>query len=112
VARTLVQFFRCTERCLVGQPKPLFDYFLSAGQPPRGSMLGVEKVPFYPTELTVQQNDTGWVIVDPTRTLFRFGDNEAAARQALKDIQFYRFDTLCRVGRDEGHELTVLVRAR
>jgi hypothetical protein len=112
MAQTVVQFFRCTERCLVGQPKPVFDYFLSAGQPPRGSMLGVERVPFHPTDLKLQQNDAGWAIVDPTRTLFRFGGNEAAAKQALKDIQFYRFDTLCRVGRDEGHQLTVLVRGR
>jgi hypothetical protein len=112
MAHTMMQFYRCSEHCRIGQPTAVFDYFLSGGQAPRGSMLGVERVPFRPSELVVQQNSTGWVITDATRTLFRFGENEQAARQALKDIQTYRFDTICRVGRAAPHQLNVLVRAR
>lgn len=111
-AQSMVQFYRCSEHCLIGQPAPLFSYFLSGSQAPRGMMLGVEKVPFRTEDLTVRRGDNGWVLGDTTHTLFQFGDNEAAARHALKDIKFYRFDMLCRVGRVDPHVLNVLVRSR
>lgn len=112
LAQSAIQFYRCSEHCRVGGDQPVFSYFLSAGQAPRGMMLGTEKIMFRPSELTVEKRGDGWVIGDATRTLFQFGNDEAAARLALRDIQFYRFDMISRIGRTAPHQLDVLVRSR
>jgi hypothetical protein len=112
LAQAVGQFYRLSEQCLIGQPNPAFTYFLAAGQSPRGMMVGVEKVPFRTEELVVRHDATGWNVGDTGQVLFQFGNNETAARQALRDIQFYRFDMVCRIGHDDAHRMNVLVRAR
>jgi hypothetical protein len=111
-ALAVVQFYHFTEQCLVGQPQPTFTYFLVNGQAPRGVMFGVNIRAFRPSDLSLRQEGTAYVIYDGTQPLLNFGDKKADAEQLLKAIHKYKFDHLCRVGQGEPHTMTFLVRTR
>jgi hypothetical protein len=100
-----------TEQCVIGHPKPAFSYFLVNGQPPRGLPLGAPSVTFRADDLTVRQVNGAWAICDRTRPLFGFGDKAEEAKEALKAIQRYQFDTCCRLGQGE-QGMTILARTR
>jgi hypothetical protein len=112
LALRAVRFYRFTEHGVLGSPRPLFSYFLSNGQAPRGYLMGAEHVPFHPDALTVRQAGGAWLIYDGGRVLLNFGDQEQEARQAVGIIRQYQFDTLCRVGHADTGALTYFVRAR
>jgi hypothetical protein len=112
LALNAVRYYRVTEHGVIGHPRPLFSYFLSNGQAPRGYMLGVEHVPFHPDALAVRQAGDAWLIYDGGRALLNFGDRADEARAALAVIRRYQFDTLCRVGHADTGALTFFVRAR
>jgi hypothetical protein len=109
-ALDVLQFFRCNEHCLVGQPQPLFSFFLANGQPPRGSMFGLGGVGFRVDALAVRQAGADWTICDGPRPLIPCGAHKEEATRLLEIIKQHQFDTLCRVGRDEQHSITLLVR--
>jgi hypothetical protein len=111
-ALEILQHYRCSECNWIGQSRPIFSYFLSSGQPPRGWMFGQTGLAFRAEALQVQQTGSAWVISDGTRVLFQFGEQEKDARQALAKIQHYRFDHLVRLG-GEGTSgpLTLFVKA-
>jgi hypothetical protein len=111
LALSAVQYYRISEQCLIGHPKPAFSYFLSNGQAPQGVMLGLQTTPFRPDALAVQKTDAGWVISEGARPLLAFGDREEEAKAALQAIQRFRFDALCRVGQGDA-ALTIPVRLR
>jgi hypothetical protein len=108
-ALTAVQFYRLSEHCRIGHPTPVFNYFLSGGQAPRGSMLGLQRVSIRPTVLEVRKFDRDWALCEGDRPLYWFGEFEQDARQALKDVQRYQFDTVCRVGTSD---FVFLIRGR
>jgi hypothetical protein len=108
LALSVLRYYHFSELCLVGHPHPAFSYFLVNGHAPRGLMLGLAQERFKPETLTVQQNGAAWVIGDGNQVLFNFGSRQEEAKESLKAIQQYRFDTLCHVG-DSG--LKFLVRA-
>ena len=107
-ALRVLQHYRFTEHCRIGQPTPSFTFFLVNGQPPRGVMFGLNSVPFRPETLAVQQLGGVWVVSDGGRPILEFGDKADDARTALQLIQRLHFDHLCRVGAG----MTFLVRSR
>ena len=112
LALNAIRYYHFTEHGTIGSPRPLFSYFLTNGQAPRGYMLGVEHVTFHPDSLAVRQAADAWTIYDGNRALLNFGDRPDEARQALAVIRHYQFDTLCRVGHADTGVLTFFVRAR
>jgi hypothetical protein len=112
LALSALQACRVNEHCLIGSPQPCFSYFLAGGQAPHGQVFGTANATFQPDKLAVRSTRDGWAICEGDRTLFPFGDHGREARQALKEIQRYRFDTVCRVGRGDGPALTLLTRSR
>jgi hypothetical protein len=110
-ALAAMQFYRFTEQCLIGKPKPTFSYFLIAGQAPRGLMFGVPTTPFRSEEVVVKQINGSWVLHDGQQVLLDFGDKADEAQQALQAIQRFHVDHLCRVGNKE-RGMTFFVRVR
>src|SRR5262249_11024880 len=103
--------YQFTEHVTVGQPIPLLSYFLVHGQAPHSVAFGVRNLAFHPESLVVQRRETGWVLSDGQQTLWSFGDQEAAAPQALRAVQRHRFDHLCWVGDLTPGTMMFLVRA-
>lgn len=106
----VIQSFRCTDHCRIGSPQSSFSYFLTNGQAPRGTMLGVNAMPFHAAELTLKEVNHGWVVGDASHILFDFGPRQEEAVQALKAIQQHRFDRLLTVGQGPG--LVFLARSK
>jgi hypothetical protein len=112
LALAAVRYYRFTEHGAVGHPQPLFSYFLVNGQAPRGAMLGLQHDTFHPQTLAVRQTGDGWGLYDGARPILNFGDHPDEARQALRIIRRYQFDTLCRAGQPDAGAMTFFVRAR
>jgi hypothetical protein len=107
LAWNVLQYYRFTEQCLIGQP-PTFAYFLANGQPPHGVKFGLSCLAFRPEALVVRRVGDYWVLCDGERPLVNFGDRLEDARQLVQVIQRHHFDQLCRIG-SEGYGMTFLV---
>jgi hypothetical protein len=107
-----LQFYRCNEHCLVGQPTPRFSFFLANGQAPRGLMFGMSGVAFRPKELTIRQVGSDWTICDAHRALISAGNQVDEAKKLLRIIQQQKFDKICHIGPVDPRGLTLLVRTR
>jgi hypothetical protein len=110
LAEDAVRFYRFTEQRRIGRPRPVFTYFLVNGQAPHGAMLGADVLLFQPDALAVRQLGNDWAVCEGTQPLFHFGANAEEARQALRAIQHYQFDAVCRIGHSEGTAFTFPVR--
>jgi hypothetical protein len=99
LALAVLQAYHASEHCLIGYPQPCFSYFLANGQAPRGQVFGTANMAFQPDKLAVRNTRDGWAVCEGDRALFQFGDHGHEAQQALREIQKYHFDTVCRVGR-------------
>jgi hypothetical protein len=110
LALSVVQFYRCTEQCLVGGGKqPIFTYYLANGQAPHGLMLGLSSVAFQANDLKVRQDGAAWTITDGRQTLFTF-DKEESAKQVLQAVQKHKFDHVCHIGHGDAAGMTFLLR--
>jgi hypothetical protein len=110
LALAVVQHYRFTEHCLIGQPAPTFAYFLSSGQAPHGLCLGAHNTPFRIEDLAVRKAGDEYVLAAGAQILLRFGDKQSNAREALQAIKHYRFNCLCTIGSAEKSSMTFLVR--
>jgi hypothetical protein len=109
-ALAVVRHYHLTEQCLVGRPRPLFSYFLAAGQPPRGLMFGLAGGAFQPDRLTVEQLGRQWALCEGDRVLVDLGEQAEEARDLLETIRRYQFDRLVWIGpRDTGMSLLLRV---
>jgi hypothetical protein len=112
-ALNLLQFFRCNEQHLVGQPRqPTFTYFLTDGEAPRGMAYGMGGWEFRPETLTLRQVGKEWVVCDRNQALIRVGDKEDDAKQVLQIIRQQHFDRICHIGHGDAPGLSLLVRTR
>jgi hypothetical protein len=109
---SLFHTYRFTEQCLVGRPKPVFSFFLTKTGAPHGLTLGLCGISFVADRLALKNTEEGWEIGDNGMSLIRFGDKAEEAKQTLKAIQRYQFDTLCRLGSPKNPAMTVLLRTR
>jgi hypothetical protein len=98
LADMAVRAGRFTEQCVIGHPKPTFRYYLINGKPPRELPLAAQTVAFRVDDLTIRQANGEYAICDLSRPLFHFGTRAEEAKEALKAIQNYRFDSFCRLG--------------
>jgi hypothetical protein len=102
LAQAALRYYRCTEQVFVGNPRPVFSYFLSNGQAPHGTSYALSNaVAFRPESLQVRQMGTTFVLFDGTQVLMSFGDRLTEAQQALEAIQRFRFDRLTSFGRGD-----------
>jgi hypothetical protein len=106
----VLQFYHCNEHCLVGQPHPVFSFFLANGQPPRGLMFGLGGVPFRPEALSIREVGGAWAICDNERPIFPFGDRLDEAKMLLQIIRQQKFNRLCRIGPENPGGMTLLIR--
>ena len=110
-AQAALMHFRCTEHLLVGTPQPVVSYFLTGGQAPRGLMGGLFSDPFRPDGLTVRQVGQHYYLAEAGRPLLDCGPHPDEARYMLGVIRQHGFDNVCRIGLDDKHSLTFLVRS-
>jgi hypothetical protein len=108
-ALQVVRHYHFTEHCRVGQPAPVFSYFLVNGQAPRGMMFGLNGQAFQPDKLSVQPLGRRWALCEADKVLAVLGESAADAHQLLAAIQRNKFDRLCRVG-PEPEGMTFFVR--
>jgi hypothetical protein len=111
LAQAALMHFRCTERLLVGAPEPVVSYFLTSGQAPRGLMAGVFSEAFHPEVLASRQLGSRYYVTHAGRPLLDCGPKPEEARYMLCIIRKYGFDNICRIGLDDKHSLTFLVRS-
>ena len=96
----IIRYFGINELCLTGNSK--FSYMLVSGKAPKGKIPGEKYVSFNPDQLKAEGITGEWRIAAGALVLFRFGSDEAAARQALRAVQYYGFNTKCTIGGDKG----------
>lgn len=94
----LIRSMHLNQKGSVGEPLPVFEYWLSDGKAPSGLADGLRTITFKPNELRVENVYGEWFLRDNTRVLFRFGPQEQEARQALAVIQKYGFESVALVG--------------
>jgi hypothetical protein len=112
VGLSAVQYYRFTEQCQVGGDGGRFSYYLVNGQPPRGTLFGVDARPFQPDRLEARQVEGKWAVCEGDQPLVRLGDKPEEAQHMLETIRRNQFDRLCRLGTDGDKGMTFLVRAR
>jgi hypothetical protein len=110
LAQAALRYYRCSEQVFVGNPKPLFSYFLSGGMAPHGTAYAYNAITFHPEALQVRQLGTDYVLHDGAQVVMSFGGRAAEARQTLEAIQRYKFDRLATFGRGD-QSLTLFVRS-
>jgi hypothetical protein len=111
-ALQVMNHYRFTEHCLIGQPVPRFAYFLVNGHPPQGVLFGTKNRGFQPNHLVVKQVEGKWSICEGPNTVLSLGENPAEAYHLLETIQRYRFDRLCWLGDSPERGFTFLARSR
>jgi hypothetical protein len=94
----------------IGSPHALMEYWLADGRAPQGLPGGMRAVPLDPAGLKVEQVQGQWVLRDPRRILFNFGDRPNEARQALEVVQRYGFSQVGVIGHGVPSMLVFLAR--
>ncbi len=111
-AQRAVEYYRFTEQRRVGAPNPVFAYFLTNGQPPRGRFFGVPAVTFRPEGLSVRAFQGGYALCEDTRVILPLRGRAEDAEQILQIIQQEHFDALCQIGSTAPSPLAFFVRSR
>jgi len=111
LAQAAVMHYRLTEQHLIGTPTPVAGYFLSNGQAPQGVMSGLLSDSFHPDAVTVRQFGPNYCLAERSHPILNCGPSEDDARNLLQVVRQYHFDSLCRIGPDEQHALTLFVRS-
>jgi hypothetical protein len=107
-----MQYYHFTERRQVGARSARFTYFLVGGQPPHGTMFGVNAQLFQVNRLQVRQMEGRWTVCDGDQPLVEMGDKAEDANKVLELIRSLQVDRLCRLGAADGRGMTFLVRTR
>jgi hypothetical protein len=100
-ALAVIRNYGLTTHCFGIRPNPVFEYWLSRGEVPRGSMSGEDCLPWNTARLEVRQVNGDWRIMEGELSDMSFGTNEGDARRALALIKKYGFDETCFVGRPD-----------
>jgi hypothetical protein len=109
-ALAAVRHYHFTEHCRVGQPVPVFSYFLVSGQAPRGMLFGLSGQAFEPDRLSVEALGRQWAICSGDQVLLLLGEDADEAHRLLEAIRRNQFDHLCRIGPSEKESMTFFVR--
>ncbi len=109
-ALAAVRHYRFTEHCRVGQPAPVFSYFLVNGQAPRGLQFGLTSLAFQPDKLSVEALGRQWALCSGDQVLLILGEEPEDARRLLETIRRNQFDRLCRIGPSEKESMSFFVR--
>src|SRR5262249_10882345 len=94
----LIRDLRLTEYGTVGEPAPVMEYWLSAGQAPQGRVPGLRTLPIDQATLRVEQAQGQWCVRDARLVLFNFGPRGDDARQALAVLRKYGFPQVGVIG--------------
>jgi hypothetical protein len=109
LAKAALGYYQCNEQVFVGNPRPIFSYFLSHGQAPHGLIYAMNGTAFRPESVAVRQLGSSYVLYDGQQVIMNFGDRMAEAQQALQAIQQYHFDRLTTFGRGD-QSMTMFVK--
>ena len=109
LAKAALGYYQCTEQVYIGNPKPMFSYFLSHGQAPHGVTYAMNAVTFRPESLSVRQLGNAYVLYDGQQVVMNFGERMGEAQQTMQAIQQYKFDRLSTFGRGD-QSMTMFVR--
>ncbi|HXH71401.1 MAG TPA: hypothetical protein VNI58_01115 [Mariprofundaceae bacterium] len=95
----VIRTYRMNQSCFVGRPNPSFSYLLANGAAPSGGMRGEDCIGFNPNNISVQQINGSWKVVEGNHWMFDFGGNRGEAEQSAAIIRKYGFTQSCFVGR-------------
>lgn len=95
----LVRDLGLTQLGSVGSPRPVMEYWLTQGQPPRGMPPGLRLSPLDLANLRAEQVQEQWCVRDGHRILFNFGLQADDARHAVSVIRRHGFTHVAQVGR-------------
>jgi hypothetical protein len=109
-ALAVVMHYRLTEMYSVGSGVPVFRYFLSSAQAPRGSMVGVMSERFVPEQIEVRQLGQDYWLSQRSRPVLNCGKNPADAQHLLRAVRHHKFDNLVRIGATDQLGMAFFVR--
>lgn len=95
-AKAVIQHYGINQYCGQGTN---FEYALISGRAPTGKFEGEDCIDFNPANITVENIQGRWKIVDGNHWMFDFNNNEEEARAAFNIIKKYGFSQTCYVGR-------------
>lgn len=93
----VVQHYRIDSVCSIESPQT-FRYMTAGGAAPSGEFVGEDCLRFNLEAIKAVPHQGRWVVTDGRSQLYRFA-TESAAQQAVQQIQKYRFNRDCFVGR-------------
>jgi len=96
----IIEHFGVNELCISANSR--LSYLLVSGRAAKGKIPGEKHITFDPYQLKADRVDNEWKLVEDKSTLFSFGSDELAARQALRVIRYYGFNAKCSIGGDKG----------
>jgi hypothetical protein len=94
----LVRELRLNQYGMVGQPKPVLEYWLSDGKAAQGIPTGLRVVSLDQGTLHVEQVSGQWCVRDAYRMLLNFERDEDNARRALAVLKKHRFTQVGTLG--------------
>jgi hypothetical protein len=110
MAQAALIYYRVSDLCFIGKP-PVFSFYLSSGQAPRGLRYGLNAATFDAGALRIIRDGADFAIADGTTILWHLGPKEEDANHVVEAIRHYRFDHLCRIGYGDNVVFNLLVRS-
>ena len=96
----VIRHYGINEFCTTANSK--LSYVLVSGKAPKGRVPGENYVTFDPYQLKVERVANDWRLVNGKSSVFSFGSDESAARQALQAIRHYGFNAKSSIGENRG----------
>jgi hypothetical protein len=97
LALRLLEKYEITELCSVGRPRPTFNYLLSNGNAPKGSIDGENCTEIDPLAVVVAESDKGFELQFKRKTLYSFAE-KSEAEVAMQIIRARGFSYACQLG--------------
>ena len=101
-AERVLRYYHIDEQCFVVRPHPKMYYWRVTGQVPRAAMPGEDCTAVNPAKVRAAQTGNTWKVLNGDNALLDYGDDRAAAEQAVSVIRTYRLSRQCFVARPDA----------
>jgi hypothetical protein len=98
-ALRVIRLLRLTHYGVVGQPRPVLEYWLADGRPPQIKDKALRLLPIDLNSLRLDEHEGQWRLRDGKRLFFTFGASQEDALRALGIIRHFGFKQVGYIGR-------------
>jgi hypothetical protein len=98
-AADIIHHYKLNQQCFVVRPNASMAYWKRNGFVPGGNMGGEDCIGLNPNTASVAHVGGDWKVVDGANWILDYGNDKAAAFQALAVIQNYHLNRQCFVAR-------------